>query len=77
MSLFPLVAMKACSISYSIFLVYFSLYGVMFLCIYICLLVPIRLRFALQLERDLFMSFEKSTIKIRQPSDQALQILQG
>jgi hypothetical protein len=70
------MAVEACSISYSIFLVYFSLYGVIFLCIYICLLVPVRLRFALRLERDLFMSFEKLTVKIRQPSDQALRILQ-
>jgi hypothetical protein len=45
--------------------------------IYVCLLVLIRLRFALRLDRDLFPRFEEWTIKLRRPSDQALRVPQS
>jgi hypothetical protein len=45
--------------------------------IYVCLLVPVCLRFALRLDRDLFSSFEESTVKLRQPRDQTLRFLRG
>jgi hypothetical protein len=50
----------------------------MFLCIYIyvCLLVPVRLRVALWLDRGSFLSFEESTVKLRRPNDPALRVLQ-
>jgi hypothetical protein len=34
--------------------------------------VPVRLRFALRLDRDSFLSFEESTVKRWQPSDLVL-----
>jgi hypothetical protein len=40
--------------------------------IYVCLLVLVHLRVALQLDRDLFPRFEESMIKHWRPSDQAL-----
>jgi hypothetical protein len=40
--------------------------------IYVCLLVLVRLRFTLRLDRDLFPCFEESMIKRWRPSDQAL-----
>jgi hypothetical protein len=43
--------------------------------IYVCLLVPLCLRFALR--RASFPSFGESTIKLRRPNDQALRVLQG
>jgi hypothetical protein len=43
--------------------------------IYVCLLVPVRLRFALRIDRDSFPSFEESTIKLRRSSDQVLRVL--
>jgi hypothetical protein len=43
--------------------------------IYVCLLVLVHLRVALQLDRDLFSRFEESTIKCWRPSDQALRVL--
>jgi hypothetical protein len=45
--------------------------------IYVCLLVPVRLRFALRLDHDSFPSFEESTIKRWQPSDHALRVSQS
>jgi hypothetical protein len=45
--------------------------------IYVCLLVPVRLRFALRLDHDSFPSFEESTIKCWRPSDQALRVPQS
>jgi hypothetical protein len=42
--------------------------------IYVCLLVLVRLRFALRLDCDLFPSFEESKIKRWRSSDQALQV---
>ena len=46
----------------------------MFLCIYIyvCLLVLVRLRFALRIDRDSFPSFVESRIKHWRPSDLAI-----
>jgi hypothetical protein len=41
------------------------------------LLVPVRLRVALRLDRDSFLSFEESTVKLRRPNDPALRVLQG
>jgi hypothetical protein len=32
---------------------------------FVCLLVPVRLRFTLRLDRDSFPSFEESTVKLR------------
>jgi hypothetical protein len=43
--------------------------------IYVCLLVLVHLRVALQLDHDLFSRFEESTIKCWRPSDQALRVL--
>jgi hypothetical protein len=40
--------------------------------IYICFLVPVPLRFVLRLDRDLFPSFEESTVKLQRPCDQVL-----
>jgi hypothetical protein len=53
--------------------------GVMFLCIYIyvCLLVPVRLRFVLRLDRNSFPIFEESTVQLWRPCDQVLWVLQG
>jgi hypothetical protein len=48
----------------------------MFLCTYVCLLLPVRLRSALRLDRGSLPSFEESTIKRWRPSDLALQVLQ-
>jgi hypothetical protein len=45
--------------------------------IYVCLLVPVRLRFALRLDRDSFLSFEESTVKLRRPNDPVLRVLRG
>jgi hypothetical protein len=45
--------------------------------IYVSLLVLVRLRFALRLDRDLFTRFEESTVKLRRPSDPALRVLRG
>jgi hypothetical protein len=47
----------------------------MFLCIYIyvCLLVPVRLRFTLRLDRDSFLSFEESTMK---HGDQVIELFE-
>ena len=45
--------------------------------IYVSLLVLVRLRFTLRLDRDLFPRFEESKIKRWRPSDQALRVLQG
>jgi hypothetical protein len=44
--------------------------------IYVSLLVLVRLRFALRLDRDLFTRFEESTVKLRRPSDSVLRVLQ-
>jgi hypothetical protein len=43
--------------------------------IYVCLLVLVRLRFALRLDRELFLRLEESTIKRWRPSDQVLRVL--
>jgi hypothetical protein len=43
--------------------------------IYVCLLVPVCLRFVLRLDRDSFPSFEKSTVKLRRPNDPVLRVL--
>jgi hypothetical protein len=45
--------------------------------IYVCLLVPVRLRFALRLHCDPFPSFEESTVKLRRPRDQTHWVLRG
>jgi hypothetical protein len=45
--------------------------------IYVSLLVLVRLRFALRLDRDLFTRFEESTVKLRRPSDPVLRVLRG
>jgi hypothetical protein len=45
--------------------------------IYVCLLVLVRLRFTLRLDRDLIPRFEESTIRRWRPSDQALWVLRG
>jgi hypothetical protein len=42
--------------------------------IYVCLLVPVRLRFALRLDRNSFLSFKESAIKRWRPSDLALRV---
>jgi hypothetical protein len=55
----------------------FTLYGVMFLCTYVCLLVPVRLRSVLRLDRGSLSSFEESTVKLRRPRDQTLRVLRG
>jgi hypothetical protein len=39
--------------------------------VYVCLLVPVRIRCASRIERDLFLSFEESMIKLRRSSEQA------
>jgi hypothetical protein len=41
--------------------------------IYVCLLVPVRLRVALRLDRDSFLSFEESTIK---HGDQVIELFE-
>jgi hypothetical protein len=43
--------------------------------IYVCLLVPVRLRFSLRLDHDSFLSFEELTVKLRWPNDPALRVL--
>jgi hypothetical protein len=43
--------------------------------VYVCLLVPIRIRCVSQIDYDLFRSLEESTIEPRRPSDQALRVL--
>jgi hypothetical protein len=45
--------------------------------IYVCLLVSVRLRFALRLDRDSFPSFKESTVKLWRPRDQTLRVLWG
>jgi hypothetical protein len=45
--------------------------------IYVCLLLHVRLRFALRLDHDSFPSFEESTIKRWRPSDQVLRVPQS
>jgi hypothetical protein len=47
----------------------------MFLCVYICLFVPVCIRYALRIDCDLFPSFEESTIKLRRPNDLVLRVL--
>jgi hypothetical protein len=42
--------------------------------VYVCLLVHVRLRFALRLDHDSFLSFEESTVKLRRPSDLAIRV---
>jgi hypothetical protein len=49
----------------------------MFLCIYVCLLVHVRIRRASRIERDMFLSFEESTVKLRRPRDQTHRVLRG
>jgi hypothetical protein len=57
----------------------FYMNGVMFSCICICvsLFVPIFIRCASRIDCDPFSSFEESTVKLRQPSDRILRILQS
>jgi hypothetical protein len=50
-------------ILWRVFLLSFPLVGVMFLCMYVCLLVPIHVRRVLQIERDLFSSLEELMMK--------------
>jgi hypothetical protein len=45
--------------------------------LYVCLLVPVRLHFALRLDRDSFPSLEESTVKLRRQSGQILRVLQS
>jgi hypothetical protein len=45
--------------------------------IYVCLFVPVRLHFALRLDRDLFPSFEELTVKRWRPSDLVIRVLRG
>jgi hypothetical protein len=45
--------------------------------IYVCLFVPVCIRFALRLDRDSFPSFEGSKIKSWRPSDLVLRVLQS
>jgi hypothetical protein len=37
--------------------------------------MPVHLRFALRLDRDSFLSFEESTVKLRRPTDPVLRVL--
>jgi hypothetical protein len=41
--------------------------------VYVCLLVPVRLRVALRLDRDSFLSFKESTIK---HGDQVIELFE-
>jgi hypothetical protein len=52
-------------------------YGVMFLCIYVCLLVHVRHRCASRIEPDMFLSFKELTVKLRWPRDQTHRVLRG
>jgi hypothetical protein len=45
--------------------------------IYVCLFVPICIRYALRIDRDSFPSFEESTVKRWRPGDRVLQVLQS
>jgi hypothetical protein len=47
------------------------------MCVCVCVCLLVRLRFTLRLDRDLFLRFEKSTIKRWRPSDQGLWVLWG
>jgi hypothetical protein len=38
--------------------------------------MPIRLRFALRLDRESFLGFEESTVKLRRPNDPVLRVLE-
>jgi hypothetical protein len=43
--------------------------------VYVCLLVPVRIRCMSRIECDPFSSFEESTLKLRRPRDQSLRVL--
>jgi hypothetical protein len=45
--------------------------------IYVCLLVPVCIRYTLRIDCDLFPSFEESTVKLRRPNDPGLRVLQS
>jgi hypothetical protein len=48
-----------------------------YICICVCLFVPVCIRCALRIDCDPFPSFEESTVKLQRPSDQALRVLQS
>jgi hypothetical protein len=45
--------------------------------IYVCLFVYVCIRYASRIDRNLFSSFEESTIKLRRSSGQVLRVLRG
>jgi hypothetical protein len=55
-----------------VFITFYLVWCNVLIYIYVCLLVHVRLRFALRLDRELFLRFEESTIQCWLPSDQAL-----
>jgi hypothetical protein len=45
--------------------------------IFVCLFVPVCIRYASRIDHDSFPSFEESKIKCWRPSDLVLRVLQG